>query len=120
MTIHTPAPGTTRRREESQRCEARIRVVTSLVCLQTRALAANGFHFVGACPVGQVLDGELRVLGFTNLRVVDASAIPDLPPSSGPMSSVFMIAEFMAQHIIDTAAPTKHTGKNVKASGSKA
>ena len=47
-----------------------------------RAYTTNAFHFVGACSVGTVLEGDLKVKGFDNLRVVDASAIPNIPKNA--------------------------------------
>ncbi|WAR58213.1 hypothetical protein PtB15_5B445 [Puccinia triticina] len=41
---------------------------------------------------GGVLDSHFRVYGAKNLRVVDASAFPSLPPGH-PQSTVYMIAE---------------------------
>jgi hypothetical protein len=65
------------------------------------AVATNGLHFVGACALGEALDGDLKVLGFSNLRVVDASAIPNLPPGAGPASSVYLVAEHIAARIVE-------------------
>lgn len=62
--------------------------------------ALQGYHFVGGCAVGSVLDGNLAVRGITGLRVVDSSAIPTIPDNSGPASSVYMLAEFAAERII--------------------
>ncbi len=57
-----------------------------------RATAATVQHPVGTCAIGQVVDAELRVLGVENLRVVDASVMPDVPGgnTNGP---TIMIAE---------------------------
>ncbi|KAI0567512.1 Glucose-methanol-choline oxidoreductase [Gracilaria domingensis] len=56
-------------------------------------------HFVGGCRVGHVLDGELRVRKTKRLRVVDSSSLRKLPTSAGPMGSVYMLAEYMADVI---------------------
>ncbi|KAA1097239.1 hypothetical protein PGT21_028321 [Puccinia graminis f. sp. tritici] len=47
---------------------------------------------------GGVLDSHFRVYGTKNLRVVDASAFPSLPPGH-PTSTVYMIAERAASLI---------------------
>lgn len=57
-------------------------------------------HFVGGCAVGSVLDKDLRVRGVSGLRVVDASAIPSMIVSGGPMASVYMLAEYAAEKLI--------------------
>lgn len=58
----------------------------------------NG-HLTGACRVGSVLRGDLTVRKTTGLRVVDSSSLNKLPLSAGPMGSVYMIAEYMAEVI---------------------
>lgn len=70
--------------------------------IQVQETTVNGNHFVGSCGIGRVLDGDLKVLGFNNLRVVDASAIPEMPPNSGPAASVYLLAEYISDAIIDT------------------
>ena len=69
-----------------------------------RRTTENGSHFVGACGIGRVLNSDLKVKGISNLRVVDASAIPDMPQDAGPASSVYMLAEHAAE-LIAAAAP---------------
>lgn len=54
---------------------------------------------VGGCPVGDVLTDSLHVRGVRGLRVVDASVFRNLPKSAGPLSSTYMLAEFMAKVI---------------------
>lgn len=51
-----------------------------------------------------MLDADLKVMGFTNLRVVDASAIPEMPDNSGPAASVYMLAEHISDMIITNMA----------------
>ncbi|KAL4785575.1 hypothetical protein BJX76DRAFT_366858 [Aspergillus varians] len=46
-----------------------------------------------------VIDNKARVFGVSRLRVVDASSFPFLPPGH-PQSSVYMLAEKIAQDII--------------------
>jgi len=65
-----------------------------------RATAISGLHYVGTAAVGRVLDGDLGVKGVDGLYVVDASAIPSMPRSAGPMSSVYMLAEHTAERLI--------------------
>lgn len=64
-------------------------------------------HVVAGNGVGTVVDSELKVIGIEKLRVVDASAMPDLPVSAGPVASVFMLASFMSDKII-----AEHTRRN--------
>jgi choline dehydrogenase len=71
--------------------------------LQVREQATYAHHFVGSCGIGRVLDSSLRVIGFDNLKVVDASAIPDMTENSGPAGTTYMLAEFAAEMIIAEA-----------------
>lgn len=68
--------------------------------LQVKETTVNGNHFVGTCGIGRVLDGDLKVMGFSNLRVVDASAIPEMPANSGPAASVYLLAEHISDAIV--------------------
>ena len=60
------------------------------------------FHPVGTCKMGRdddpmaVLDSQLRVRGISNLRVVDASAMPTIT-SGNTAAPTMMIAERAAQ-----------------------
>lgn len=67
-----------------------------------RENANTGLHFVGGCPVGQVLTSDLMVKGIKALRVVDSSVMNQMPVAAGPMASTFMIAEYAADMIVDS------------------
>jgi choline dehydrogenase-like flavoprotein len=69
-----------------------------------RATATTVYHPLGTCRMGAetdpdaVVDGELRVRGVDGLRVVDASAMPDLV-GGNINAAVIMIAEKAADLI---------------------
>jgi choline dehydrogenase-like flavoprotein len=67
-----------------------------------RASVLTAHHPAGTCPMGigpdAVLDQELRVRGIAGLRVVDASAMPDLV-SAHINACVLMLAEKAADLI---------------------
>ena len=63
----------------------------------------SNYHPCGTCSMGiddkAVTDGEGRVHGLNNLRVVDASIIPSIP--TGNLNAVIiMIAEKIADSIL--------------------
>lgn len=74
-----------------------------------RACGESAYHPSGTCRMGlpsdqrSVVDSDCRVIGFNNLRVVDASVMPSLP-SSNINAPVIMIAE-KAADIIRKKAP---------------
>ena len=63
-----------------------------------RATARGFFHPVGTCAIGSVLDERCRVLGFENLYVVDASAIPEIPAANTNLTTV-ALAERAAEWV---------------------
>jgi choline dehydrogenase len=71
-----------------------------------RANAQSNFHPVGTCRMGTgrdaVVDSELRVLGISGLRVVDASVMPIITAGNTNAATV-MIAEKAADMIMAAA-----------------
>jgi 4-pyridoxate dehydrogenase len=65
---------------------------------QIRAAAITVHHPLGTCAMGAVLDESLKVRGVERLRVVDASAMPDLV-GGNINAAVTMIAEKAADLI---------------------
>jgi len=63
-----------------------------------RTTARGFFHPVGTCAIGSVLDEQCRVLGFENLYVVDASAIPEIPAANTNLTTV-ALAERAAEWV---------------------
>jgi choline dehydrogenase len=63
-----------------------------------RQSARGFFHPTGTCAIGLVVDERLRVLGFENLYVADASVMPTIPRANTHLSTV-AIAERAAEWI---------------------
>ncbi|KAL8706998.1 MAG: hypothetical protein Q9201_000046 [Fulgogasparrea decipioides] len=63
------------------------------------------WHAAGTCKMGQrsdamaVVDSSNKVLGVQNLRIVDASVFPLLPPGH-PQSTVYALAEKLAAELL--------------------
>src|SRR5262249_9091364 len=57
-----------------------------------RKTALTAHHPCGTCPIGSVVDPELKVHGIERLRVVDASVMPDIV-SAHINACVLMIGE---------------------------
>ena len=66
--------------------------------MHVRATARGFFHPVATCAIGRVLDERCRVLGFENLYVVDASAIPEIPSANTNLTTI-ALAERAAEWI---------------------
>jgi choline dehydrogenase len=64
-----------------------------------RAAVRGFFHPVATCAIGRVLDARCRVLGFENLYVVDASAIPEIPSANTNLTTI-ALAERAAEWIL--------------------
>ncbi|CAL8130344.1 unnamed protein product [Orchesella dallaii] len=61
---------------------------------------ANGYHGVGTCSLGSVVDSKFRVQGISNLRVADASVLP-VVPNSNLNAPVMMLAEKAVADIVE-------------------
>ena len=68
------------------------------------------YHAAATCKMGRsnditaVLDSQARVYGVQNLRVVDASSFPFLPPGH-PQSTIYALAEKIAADILGADVP---------------
>jgi choline dehydrogenase len=60
--------------------------------------ATTIYHLSCTCRIGSVVDPELRVYGVRNLRVADASVMPDIP-SGNINAPTIMIGEKAAEII---------------------
>ena len=69
-----------------------------------RSMAQSIYHPIGTCRAGHlsssVVDDTFRVHGVDNLRVADASTLPDLP-SGNTCAATLVVAELAARIILD-------------------
>ena len=56
------------------------------------------YHISCTCRIGSVVDPRLRVYGVKNLRIADASVMPEIP-SGNINATVIMIGERAAEMI---------------------
>ncbi|XP_022153319.1 (R)-mandelonitrile lyase-like [Momordica charantia] len=59
-----------------------------------RRTVTTFWHYHGGCLVGKVVDGNYRVIGIENLRVVDGSTFSD-SPGTNPMATVMMLGRYV-------------------------
>ena len=81
-----------------------------------RQSLAPVWHAAATCKMGRssdplaVIDTKMKVYGFENLRVVDASSFPFLPPGH-PQATIYAIAEKIASEILQgLVQPVTPTG----------
>ncbi|XP_011648924.1 (R)-mandelonitrile lyase 1 [Cucumis sativus] len=59
-----------------------------------RKTVTTFWHYHGGCVVGKVVDGNYKVIGVNNLRVVDGSTF-SLSPGTNPMATVMMLGRYV-------------------------
>lgn len=61
-----------------------------------RYYSSTVYHLTSTCRIGSVVDAELRVVGVANLRVADASVMPNVV-SGNTNAAAIMIGERAAE-----------------------
>ena len=56
-------------------------------------MCIEGWHYVGTCQFGKVVDEEFKVIGVSGLRVADASVLKR-PPTINPQSTLMMLGDY--------------------------
>ncbi|XP_022153313.1 (R)-mandelonitrile lyase 1-like [Momordica charantia] len=57
------------------------------------------WHYHGGCLVGKVVDGDYRVIGIGNLRVVDGSTFTE-SPGTNPMATLMMLGRYVGLKVM--------------------
>ncbi|KAL4028736.1 hypothetical protein IC575_011946 [Cucumis melo] len=72
------------------------------------------WHYHGGCLVGKVVDGNYKVIGIENLRVVDGSTFID-SPGTNPMATVMMLGRYVGLNIIQERSKlfSRDVGHNI-------
>ncbi|XP_038890837.1 (R)-mandelonitrile lyase 1-like [Benincasa hispida] len=65
-----------------------------------RKTVTTFWHYHGGCLVGKVVDGNYKVIGIKNLRVVDGS-IFSLSPGTNPMATVMMLGRYVGLKMME-------------------
>ncbi|XP_008451997.1 (R)-mandelonitrile lyase 1-like isoform X2 [Cucumis melo] len=60
---------------------------------------ATYWHYHGGCLVGKVVDGNYKVIGIENLRVVDGSTF-SVSPGTNPMATLMMLGRYVGLKIV--------------------
>lgn len=85
----------------------RKRATADALELALRRLASTLYHYCGTCSMGTdqdaTLDPAMRVRGFEQLWVCDASAMPVIP-NCNPQATIMMMAHRLACELIDGRA----------------
>ncbi|KAJ3172827.1 hypothetical protein HK101_011123 [Irineochytrium annulatum] len=63
-----------------------------------RRAAVDGFHYTSTARLGDVLDEEFRVKGVAGVRVIDASAMRDVPEGN-PQATVMMMGKVVGRAV---------------------
>ncbi|XP_022929564.1 (R)-mandelonitrile lyase 1-like isoform X2 [Cucurbita moschata] len=64
-----------------------------------RKTVTTYWHYHGGCLVGKVVDGDYRVIGMKNLRVVDGSTFSD-SPGTNPMATLMMLGRYVGLKVL--------------------
>ncbi|KAL4028743.1 hypothetical protein IC575_011954 [Cucumis melo] len=70
------------------------------------------WHYHGGCLVGKVVDGNYRVMGVKNLRVVDGSTFSD-SPGTNPMATLMMLGRYVGLNILRERSGVKNDLTNL-------